>query len=107
MSNEPKGITLTDIDEELCLNGTPVDVVSGGKQKHLTRKIAIIQALENHSEIEKGEKFKAFDLGMRFSSANGSLAISAEDAVMIKSAAEKAWPQPGLYVPLCRWIEGA
>ena len=108
MTNEPKGITLTNLDELLCLNnGTPITILSGKKPTELTRKLAIVQALETHSETEKGEKFKAFDLGMRFESANGqSMAIDAEEAVMIKSAIEKAWPQPGVYVPLCRWLEG-
>ena len=106
MTEEPKGTVLTEIDLELHLSGIPVNVQSSGKATHLTRKIAIIQALETHSETEKGDKFKAFDLGMRFDSANGSIAVDADEAVMIKSAIEKAWPQPGIYVPLCRWLEG-
>lgn len=108
MTEEPKGIALTDIDEEICLRGgTPVNVLSGKKEVKLTRKIAVIQALESHSATEKGDKFKAFDLGMRFDSANGKISISADESVMVKVAIEKAWPQPGIYVPLCRWLEGA
>lgn len=108
MPDEPKGTTLTDIDEHVCLNtGTPVNVVSGGKQVQLTRKIAICQALETYSDAAKGDKFHAFDLGMRFSAANSTIAIDSSESEMIKSAIEKAWPQPGIYVPLCRWLEGA
>ncbi len=106
MPDEPKGTTLTDIDEHVCLNtGTPVNVVSGGKQIQLTRKIAIVQALETHSET--ADKFKAFDLGMRFSTSNSTIAIDSCESEMIKSAIIKAWPQPGICVPLCRWLEGA
>lgn len=108
MNEEPKGTMLVDIDKELSLRGgTPVSVLSSEKSVNLTRKIAIVQALEAHSATQKGDKFKAFDLGMRFESANGKISITAEESVMVKSAIEKAWPQPGLYVPLCRWLEGA
>lgn len=104
-TDEPKGTVLTDIDELVCLrSGTPIDTISGGKPAPLTRKIAIVQALETHEDA--GDKFKTFDLGIRFSKANGSLAIDADESVLIKAALEKAWPQPGIYVPLCRWLEG-
>lgn len=107
MTEEPKGITLTDLDEELHLRaGTPVEVLQGGKKAKLTRRLAIIQSLESHSETQKGEKFVAFDLGMRFQSANGDISITADEAVMVKAAIEKGWPQPGIYVPICRWLEG-
>lgn len=107
MPDEPKGTTLKDIDEEMCLNhGTSMSVISAGKQVQLTRKLAIVQALETYSDAAKGDKFKAFDLGMRFDAANGELKISSEESEMVKSALEKAWPQPGIYVPLCRWLEG-
>lgn len=106
MTEEPKGTTLEDIDEQVLQSGTPINVVNGGKQVKLTRKIAIIQALESHSSAEKGDKFKAFDLGMRFFKANGQVAIDSDESTMIKSALEEAWPQPGIYVPLCRWLEG-
>lgn len=104
MPDEPKGTTLKDLDEQICLAGMPVSTKSGKKQTILTRRIAIVQALETHSETE--DKFKAFDLGMQFNSANGELSIDSKESEMIKSALEKAWPQPGVYVPLCRWLEG-
>lgn len=108
MSDEPKGTTLENLEEHVCLNeGTPVNVLSGGNQVKLTRKIAIIQALESYSDAAKGDKFKAFDLGMRFSTANGTVEIDSEESELVKSALEKAWPQPGIFVPLCRWLEGA
>lgn len=107
MTDEPKGITLTDLDEEVCLQkGTP-KVESSGKLVKLTRRIAIVHALESHSDTKKGDKFKAFDLGMRFQSANGDIAIDIDEASMLKLAIESGWPQPGVFVPLCRWLEGA
>ena len=108
MSEEPKGTTLENLDELVCLNeGTPINVKSSGKQVQLTRKIAIAQALETYSDTAKGDKFKAYDLGKIFSKANGTVAINSEEAEMIKSALFLAWPQPGIYVPMCRWLEGA
>ena len=106
MTEEPKGTTLKDIDDEVCLQeGTPVNVLSAGKPVHLTRRIAIVQSLESHSET--ADKFKAFDLGSRFASANGDISIDSSESEMIKVAIEKQWPQPGIYVPMCRWLEGA
>ncbi len=108
MSKEPKGTKLIDLDEELCLQGgTPINTLVAKKSVPLTRKLAIIQALSSHADTEKGDKFKAFDLGMRFESANGEVSIDSKESEMIKSAIEKAWPQPGIYVPICRWLEGA
>lgn len=98
---------LKDIDEVMCLQGgTPLKTGSGAKPVDLTRRLAIIQALETYSDAAKGDKFKAFDLGMRFESANGELSIDSKESVMIQAALEKAWPQPGIYVPMCRWLEG-
>lgn len=106
MTEEPKGITLKDLDEKICLQGgTPIHTISGGKEVDATRKLVIIQALESHKGA--GDKFKAFDLGMRFESANGRISISSDESVMIKAAIEEAYAQPGIYVPLCRWLEGA
>lgn len=107
MPDEPKGTALKDIDERICLlGGTPMTVIWDRKKVELTRKLAIIHALETHAETKKGEKFKAFDLGMRFETANGELSIDSSEAEMIKKAIENAWGQPGVYVPLCRWLEG-
>ena len=103
---EPKGITLKGLDEHLSLVETPVFTKRGGKEVPLTRKLAVTQALETHSDAKKEDKFLIFDLGLRFRNANGSVEISAEESVLIKSALEPAWPQPGLLVPLCRWLEG-
>lgn len=98
---------LTDIDELVSLKGgTPVKVLSGGEPVNLTRRLAIIHALEDYSDTSKGDKFKAFDLGMGFESASKEISINSEESVMIQAAVEKAWPQPGIYVPLCRWLEG-
>ncbi len=107
MTNEPKGIALKDLDTELRMSdGMPSHVVFGNKKVNLTRKIAIVQALEVYSDTAIGDKFKAYDLGTRFGLANGKISINIDEAGMIKSSIEKAWPQPGVYVPLCRWLEG-
>ncbi len=107
MGTEPKGTLLKDIDEELSLKGgTPVTVLQNEKPTRLTRKLAISQALESYTEAKKADKFTAFDLGMRFQSANGEVSISDKESVLIQAALESQWPQPGIYVPLCRWLEG-
>ena len=105
MTEEPKGTTLTDFNEELCLQqGTPINVLRAGKPVHLTRRLAVMQALESPKQTT--DKFKAFDLGMRFMSANGEVSIDSGESEIIKAAIEEEWPQPGIYVPLCRWLEG-
>lgn len=107
MAEEPKGTTLTGLDEIVCMQGgTPVSTLHTGKQVTLTRRLAVARSLETHSDTERGDKFKAFDLGMRFESANGQIAIDASESVMIQNAVEKEFPQPGIYVPMCRWLEG-
>lgn len=98
---------LTGIDELVTLKGgTPVKVLSGGEPVNLTRRLAIIHALEDYSDTSKGNKFRAFDLGMRFELDDEEISIDSEESVMIQAALEKAWPQPGIYVPLCTWLEG-
>lgn len=108
MTEEPKGIALKDLDEVIYMQeGTAVSTVSGGKNVELTRKLAVVHALGNYADAVKDDKFKAYDLGMRFTSANGEVSVDADESVMIKLAVEIQWPKPGIYVPLCRWLEGA
>lgn len=105
MTEEARGIALDGLDEQMhSIDGTPRSTLSGGDQVSLTRKLAIVKALEEFSDAD--DKFKAFHLGMRFNSANGSISISAEESVMIKAAVKKAWAHPGVCVPLCEWLEG-
>lgn len=105
-TEEPKGTTLEDINEEISMNTGPITTVSGGEKVPLTRRLAIVQALATHSDTKGEDKFKVFDLGMRFEKANGQVLIDSKESELIKAALEEAWPQPGIYVPLCRWLEG-
>lgn len=105
---EPKGTTLKNVDAFVIMpSGTTINTISAGRKVKLTRKMAIVQALESYSDAQKNDKFKAFDVGIRFEKANGQVSIDSVECTMIKLALEKAWPQPGIYVPLCRWLEGA
>jgi len=107
MKEEPKGTTLEGLDEELRLPTGPINTTWGGEQVNLTRKIAISVALSTYVDAKKADKFIAFDIGVRLHNANGTVAISGDESTLIKLALEAAWPQPGIYVPLCRWLEGA
>ncbi len=107
MTDEPKGTTLTGLDEEILLSGSRISVAQNGKSVNLTRKIAITQALDKHSGTTKEDKLKAYELARESESANGQILLNHEEAAMIKAAIEANWGQPGIYVPLCRWLEGA
>lgn len=96
---------LEGLDEHICLRGgTPVSTIRGGETVVMDRRLAVVQALECYKEAE--DKFKVFDLGMRFEKANGSVDVNDEEAALIQKALDAEWPQPGIYVPLCRWLEG-
>lgn len=104
----PKETALKDVDEIISMpSGAAINTLSAGEKVKLTRKIAIVLALEEYSDAERGDKFKVFDLGIRFSKANGRVLITPDECDLIELAIEKSWPQPGIYVPLCRWLEGA
>lgn len=99
-------IELKDLDAKLSLSTGPINTASGGKPVILTRKIAIIQALEGYSGAETGDKFKVFDLGIRFEHANGQISITPKESELIQAAVMEGWDQPGISVPLSRWLEG-
>ena len=105
-AEKPKGIELKDLDEVLSLAGNPVLTLRCKKEVPLTRKLAVVNAVETYSEAEKDDKFVLFDLGLRFYNAGDSVKIDAKESVLIQAAIEVAWPQPGIYVPLCMWLEG-
>ena len=101
---EIEDVTLEGLDEEICLRGgTPVSTIRGGETVVMTRRLAVVQALESHKGAE--DKFKVFDLGMRFEKANGSIVLNDKEVVMAQKAVDSAWPQPGIVVPLARWLE--
>ncbi len=101
----PAQTTLKELDKVLTLSTGPVGTVSGGKQVALTRKIAVIQALENHSKAEKGDKFKVVDLGIMFEKANGQISVNEKQLELIRAAVTESWEQPGICVPLRRWLK--
>lgn len=107
MTEETEMIELKNLDAELSLSTGPISTASGGKQVILTRKIAVIQALEGYSGAETGDKFKVFDLGIRFEHANGQISITTKESELVRAAVMAGWDQPGLSVPLSRWLEGA
>lgn len=89
------------------MGGKPIKTLVDGKQVTLTRKIALVAALETYEDSGKKDKFAVFDLGLRVHAAKDSVKIDSKESQLAQSAVEKAWPQPGAYTQLCRWLEGA
>lgn len=107
MTEEPKGITLEGLDENLVtISGEPINTVLDGKPVPLTRKTALVAALETYEDSGKKDKFAIYDLGLRVYAAKDSVKIDSKESQLAQSAVEKAWPQPGTYTQLCRWLEG-
>lgn len=98
---------LKQLDEELVMQGAPARVSHGGATVNLTRKIALIHALETNDKAKPGQKAMAYDLSVRLGKSNGSITVTPDEAIILKEAILNRWQMPVLGVPLERWLNEA